>query len=29
MRSPFDILEAYEQRSLQHAVQLPGREFAA
>lgn len=29
MRSPFDILEAYEQRSLQHAQQLQGREFAA
>ena len=29
MRSPFDILEAYEQRSLQHALQLQGREFAA
>jgi twitching motility protein PilI len=29
MRSPFDILEGYEQRSLAHAVQLPGRQFAA
>ncbi|PAM44982.1 chemotaxis protein CheW, partial [Acinetobacter baumannii] len=28
MRSPFDILEAYERRSLAHAVQLPGRQFA-
>lgn len=28
MRSPFDILEAYEQRSLAHAVQLPERQFA-
>lgn len=27
MRSPFDILEAYEQRSLAHAVQLPERQF--
>jgi twitching motility protein PilI len=29
MRSPFDILEGYEQRSLAHAVQLPERQFAA
>ena len=29
MRSPFDILEAYERRSLKHAVQLPEREFSA
>lgn len=28
MRSPFDILEAYERRSLAHAVQLPERQFA-
>ena len=28
MRSPFDILEAYERRSLAHAVQLPGKQFA-
>ncbi len=28
MRSPFDILEAYERRSLAHAVQLPEREFS-
>jgi len=28
MRSPFDILEAYERRSLAHAVQLPERHFA-
>lgn len=28
MRSPFDILEGYERRSLAHAVQLPGRQFA-
>ena len=27
MRSPFDILEAYERRSLAHAVQLPERQF--
>ena len=27
MRSPFDILEAYERRSLAHAVQMPEREF--
>ncbi|HEY0333548.1 MAG TPA: chemotaxis protein CheW [Stenotrophomonas sp.] len=29
MQSPFDILEAYERRSLVHVVQLPGRQFAA
>ncbi|MEE7565473.1 hypothetical protein HH297_02385 [Xanthomonas sp. Kuri4-3] len=29
MRSPFDILEAYERRSLAHATQLPERQFAA
>jgi twitching motility protein PilI len=29
MRSPFDILEAYERRSLAHAVQLPERHFSA
>jgi twitching motility protein PilI len=28
MRSPFDILEVYERRSLAHAVQLPERQFA-
>ena len=28
MRSPFDILESYERRSLAHAVQLPGRDYA-
>ena len=28
MRSPFDILEAYERRSLAHAVQLPERHFS-
>lgn len=28
MRSPFDILQAYERRSLAHAVQLPERQFA-
>ncbi len=28
MRSPFDILEASERRSLAHAVQLPERQFA-
>ena len=28
MRSPFDILEAYERRSLAHAVQLPERQFS-
>ena len=28
MRSPFDILENYERRSLAHAVQLPERQFA-
>lgn len=28
MRSPFDILEAYERRSLAHAVQLPERRFS-
>lgn len=28
MRSPFDILEGYQQRSLAHAVQLPARQFA-
>ena len=28
MRSPFDILEAYERRSLAHAVQLPERSFS-
>jgi twitching motility protein PilI len=27
VRSPFDILEAYERRSLAHAVQMPEREF--
>lgn len=27
MRSPFDILQAYERRSLAHAVQLPERQF--
>lgn len=27
MRSPFDILLAYERRSLAHAVQLPERQF--
>ncbi|MBO9827535.1 MULTISPECIES: chemotaxis protein CheW [Xanthomonas] len=27
MRSPFDILEAYERRSLAHAVQMPERAF--
>ncbi|MGB3394420.1 MAG: chemotaxis protein CheW [Stenotrophomonas sp.] len=27
MRSPFDILEAYERRSLAHAVQMPERQF--
>ncbi|WP_225763103.1 chemotaxis protein CheW [Stenotrophomonas sp. Marseille-Q4652] len=29
MRSPFDILEAYERRSLAHAVQLPEKQFSA
>jgi len=29
MRSPFDILEAYERRSLAHAVQMPERQFAS
>ncbi len=28
MRSPFDILEAYERRSLAHAVQLPERSYS-
>ncbi|WP_449468461.1 chemotaxis protein CheW [Stenotrophomonas humi] len=28
MRSPFDILEAYERRSLAHAVQLPERGYS-
>ena len=28
MRSPFDILEDYERRSLAHAVQLPERSFS-
>ncbi|HEY9254156.1 MAG TPA: chemotaxis protein CheW [Stenotrophomonas sp.] len=28
MRSPFDILEVYERRSLAHAVQLPERQFS-
>ncbi|MFT4248267.1 MAG: chemotaxis protein CheW [Pseudomonas sp.] len=28
MRSPFDLLEDYERRSLAHAVRLPGRQFA-
>ena len=28
MRSPFDILEEYERRSLAHAVQLPERQFS-
>ncbi len=28
MRSPFDILEDYERRSLAHAVQLPERQFS-
>ncbi len=28
MRSPFDILQAYERRSLAHAVQLPERQFS-
>jgi twitching motility protein PilI len=28
MRSPFDILENYERRSLAHAVQLPERQFS-
>lgn len=27
LRSPFDILENYERRSLAHAVTLPGRDF--
>ncbi|KWV12518.1 chemotaxis protein CheW [Xanthomonas translucens] len=27
MHSPFDILEAYERRSLAHAVRMPEREF--
>lgn len=29
MRSPFDILESYQQRALAHAVKLPQRQFAA
>ncbi len=29
MYSPYDLLEAYERRSLAHAVQLPGRQFAS
>lgn len=28
MRSAFDILQAYERRSLAHAVPMPGRRFA-
>jgi twitching motility protein PilI len=28
MRSPFDILQGYERRSLAHAVQLPERQFS-
>lgn len=28
MRSPFDILQDYERRSLAHAVQLPERQFS-
>ena len=29
MRTPFDIISDYEQRSLRHAVRLPARELAA
>lgn len=29
MRSPFDVLEDYQQRALAHSVQLPEKRFAA
>lgn len=29
MRSPFDILETYQHRSLAHAVQMPERQFSS
>jgi len=29
MRSPYELLEGYERRSLAHAVSLPGRQFAS
>ena len=28
MPTPFDILESYQQRSLQHAVQMPEKQFS-